>query len=478
MTDPAPTGSTGEHPASPGLRQQVLRGGKYLVWRQGLGVGIALFGVLLLTRLIGPADYGLYAGALAIVTFTASVTLLGVEVYLVRREEPPDRRVYDQAFTLLLACGVAVALIAQVAVPTLEGWFTDARFLAPLQVLLLALPVMLISHPPLAALERNLDFRRVAFLELTGQLGFYVVALTLAFGGAGVWAPVTAFWVWQVWLALGSHRAARYRPRLVWSTALLREMLSYGLAYSASGWIWGLRTLVNPLIIGRFLGAESVGYVSLALRLVDVLSFVRDATWRLSIASLAKVQGEYDRLRRVVDEAMVLQVLGVAPLLGVGAAGLWLLPAVLGEQWEPVSDIFPLLALASLVNAIFNMHASVLYVLKRNGDVALFHAVYIVVLAGAAVVLVPAVGLVGYGLAELVAMVSYGVLHWKVTKLFPLTYRRSILWVIGLAPPMFAVLLPLPWGVLLLLPAVAPLAVTNSRRLLLRYAYQLLPRSA
>jgi O-antigen/teichoic acid export membrane protein len=464
-------------PEPEGFRQRVLRGGRYIILRQGLGLAIGAGGVLLLTRLIGPAEYGLYAGALAIVTFVADVARLGVEVHLVRREQEPDRSVYSQAFTLLLLGGVVVAGLSVLVQPLLRLWFQDERFIAPLQALLLAVPLVLISHPAFAALERELDFRKVAFLELVGQLIFYTAAIALALIAESAWAPVVGFWLWQTWLVVGSFWAARLRPKLVWSPVLVREMLRYGVSYSAANWIWSARLLVNPLIVGRYLGPESVAYVSLATRLVEVASFVRTATWRLSIAALAKVQGDVDRIRRAIDEGTMLQILGVAPFLCAGSIGTLLLPDLLGGSWYPVIGIFPFLALGALANAAFSMHSSALYVLKRNRQVALFHVTSVGLLAGGAVILVPMIGLIGYGLAEVAAMAAYFVIHRQVANLLPIRYHTSAPWFFVLSPPIFVPLVPLPYAPLLFIPAVVLLSLPRYRRPLAYYVGQLRPQA-
>jgi PST family polysaccharide transporter len=64
------------------------------------------------------------------------------------------------------------------------------------------------------------------------------------------------------------------RPRLCWKPSLIREMLAYGLSLSFAGWLWQLRSLVNPVIVGRFAGAEAVGFVALAIRLVEMLALL------------------------------------------------------------------------------------------------------------------------------------------------------------------------------------------------------------
>jgi O-antigen/teichoic acid export membrane protein len=431
------------------LREHVLRGGFYLVLRQGLGLVISIGGIILLTRLIGPANYGLYAGSLVLLIFLSNVARMGVDVYLVRQEGTPDRSVYHQAFSFLLLSGLAMVALGFLVSPLLvEYWLKDPRFLAPLQTLLLSLPLVVLAVPAVASIERALDYRKIAIIELTGQFLQYSTALFLAWRGFGFWAPVAGFFLFQAWTVASSYALTRYVPRWHWSPQLVRQMLGYGMGYSSSIWVWQLRELVNPLIVGRFLGPEGVGYVALAIRLVEALSFFRLATWRLAIAALAKVQRELPRLRRAMEEAMGLQTLALGPLLaGFALLAPWVLPITFGEEWLPVLTVYPFVALSYLLNAVFNMHSSVLYVLRRNWSVTAFHMTHIALFAGAAFPLVERLGLIGYGLAEVVAVSAYLVIHLRVSRLFDLSYKRALPWVVAFVPPLFLPLVPLPWGV-------------------------------
>jgi hypothetical protein len=77
-------------------------------------------------------------------------------------------------------------------------------------------------------------------------------------------------------------------------------MLAFGVGYTASQRTWQLRALVNPLIVGRFVGAEGVAFVGLAIRIAEGLGFLRTAASRLAVASLA-------RLRRVFTAEDVIR---------------------------------------------------------------------------------------------------------------------------------------------------------------------------
>lgn len=432
------------------LRERVFKGGAYLVLRQGLGVGISLVGVLVLTRLIGPADYGLYAGSLGITAFLSLTARMGIDVYLVRKEVEVDETLYHQAFSFLVVAGSVLGGVGFLLSPLIVSWMADPRFSAPLRVLFLLLPITVSVAPAVARLERALDYKRIAGLELTGQFLLYAIAVVLAWRGLGVWAPIVGYSLSQIWMLGVGCRLARYRPRLFWSWNLLREMLGYGLGYSSSILVWQLRILVNPLVVGRYLGAEGVGYIALTIRIVETLSFVREATWRISIAALAQVQQDLPRLRRALEEAMSLQAMAVSPLLaGFALVAPWLLPLAFGDQWKPVLIVFPFIALSYIMNAVFTMPSSVLYVLQRNWSVTVFHLVHVTLFAGTALLLVPEMGLVGYGLAETVALSSYVVLHLCLARVFAFEYNRTWPWLLAFVPPTFSALAGFPWGLAL-----------------------------
>ncbi len=442
-----------------------MRGGAFLLVRDSLGLGISLGGILLLTRLLGPTNYGLYAGPIAIVLFLTVIGRIGVDVFLVRREEDPEPRMYDQAFTMLLIAGLVLAAITFLTLPLLRLWYRESGFVPPLEALLLVVPVSLMTLPAIARLERDLNYRAVALLELSGQIVYTSVALTLAWQGFGVWAPVTAYWCSQTWLLVRSCMISGYQPRLHLSRPMFKEIMSYSLGFSISQWVWTSRLLVNPLVIGRYLGPDAVAYVSLAIKFADLLGFVKTATWRLSIAALSKVQHDYNRLRNAMEEAMGLQILASGPVFaGFALIAPYMVPLLFGSGWDTGLKIYPFVALSYLANAVFSMQISVLYVLKHNWNVAAFHFIHIVLFAGAALILVSQMGLFGYALAEAIALVGYLYLHVKMTKIFRYSYASAVPWLIAFVPPLFSVYLPLPWKLTLWIPMLLVLAVRPQQR--------------
>lgn len=407
------------------LRSRVLTSGGVLAVRQILGIVISLGGMLLLTRLLGAQAYGTYIAAFGIYNFLYHISQWGLNVYLVRQKESAGDEDFDQAFTLLLGVGLLFTLLVVLASPLLAAWLQIEGFRLLICVLFLSMPVALISTVPIAKAERALDFRKIAAIELAGQIVFYGTAIPLAVVQFGSWAAVAGWLVQQGVMAVALFRTTGYVPRFHWDPQAVRRMLSYGLSYSASVWIWYLRLTVNPLIVGRFAGPEAVAFVHLAIRFSEQLGFIRDATWRLSIATFAKLQDDSGRMVRAIREGMQLQLLLIGPLqLGFVIIGPWFLMLIYDPKWLAVIDIFPFIAAGFLVNTSFNLHISALYVRRNNAKVALFHFVHVVLFAGGALVLVPRYGILGYGMAELVAMLSYGLIgYFTVRRIGAVSYR-------------------------------------------------------
>ncbi|PYU16374.1 MAG: polysaccharide biosynthesis protein, partial [Acidobacteria bacterium] len=57
----------------------------FLAGRQFLGIFLRLIAVLLITRIIGPYQYGLFAACVGIFLYLQSFATWGIDVYLLRK---------------------------------------------------------------------------------------------------------------------------------------------------------------------------------------------------------------------------------------------------------------------------------------------------------------------------------------------------------------------------------------------------------
>jgi O-antigen/teichoic acid export membrane protein len=415
--------------SSAAISSQTMRGGVYLAARYGLGVLVSIANMLVMTWWIGPHAYGLFVSAIGIAAFLATLARMGIDTYLVRTETTPDARMYGTAATLILGASLGLTAVGAAATPLLIRWFGNREFVFPYLVLLLTIPVTGLTGVPMARLERALDFQRIAAIELCSQFAGLATATLLAWRHAQVWAPVMGQVAWQGFTLLAVLASAPQLWRLRFNREEARKMLSYGMSLTTSLRTWQLRTLVNPLLVGRFAGAEAVAFVALAIRIAEALGTFRLAAGRMAIAALARLQDRRTEFRKALEQALYLQVITLGPLLCVFAlCGPFIVRHFIGARWMPTLAIYPFVAAGVLVNSIYNLQASALFVIGKSRIVTEAYIAHVLILALATIFLVPKIGIAGYGWAELAACASYLVIHAGLAQDLTISYRRLIPW--------------------------------------------------
>jgi PST family polysaccharide transporter len=468
LQDKSRLGLKSDHPEplpTPSVQQVTTLDGIYVGARYGLGILIGLANMFALTWWIGPHAYGIFVTVIGLSAFLGTLTRVGADTYLVRREAPPDERLYNVAATLIACISVGLVTIGTVAVPALMHWFSSREFVFPYLATLVTVPISGIAGPPIAKLERDLNFRTAAGIELTGQFLALTVSAVLAWQRLGVWAPVAGVITSQTFVALAAWQAAQIKPCMVFDAIEIRAMLSFGLGYTLSLRVWQLRALVNPLLIGRILGAEAVAFVALAVRIAESLGFVRSAAGRLAVAGLSRLHSEPDRFRRAIQKGLELQVLTIGPLLCVFAAvAPALIVTLFGSRWSACVQLYPWVALAILINSVFNLQASGLYVLEEQWAVLWSYCAHIVVFASVAYLLASRIGIRGYGWADVVACISYWWLHRKLSQRVRVSYRRIASWLFVFGLPLFTPTISSAWKWSLWVPLIL-VSIFHARQL-------------
>jgi O-antigen/teichoic acid export membrane protein len=455
-----------EEPGQP-LSKLAVRGGAYLVGREGIGMVIRLVGVVITLRLIGPEAFGLYSGALAFTVVVTTVVQLGAEVYLIRMPDMPTREKYDEVFTYLVVTSTVVVGLAFGATFIFGGSLRPVGVLLPLRILLFAIPINALWAPAQAKIERGFGYRKMGILEIGGDFALYGTAVPLAYLGAGTWSLVSGFFVWQTFLLIGSYAMSGLRPRLRWSRQTARDLTKFGFSFSLATWISLLGALANPLIVGRFYGARGVGFVAFAQRLVDTIGFASRGAYRLGMVAMSRVPDEQThRLRRAIEDGSQLQLIALGlPFAVFGVMAPTAIPLLFGREWTPAIHLYSLLALGSFFGASALLQTTLLWSRGRNLSVAVASFMGSVVLGVGAIFLVRRYGIEGFGYASLLALLDLIYLDRTVRSIVSFSYRNYALVAITLAPMVAYPLIPVPISLVVFVPLVVFLIVPYTRRL-------------
>jgi O-antigen/teichoic acid export membrane protein len=350
MVKPARRGARGD------LFGRTLEG---LLWAGGGKAGnlvLQMIAVMVLARLLTPADFGVVGIALVVTGFASVLSQLGIGPAIVQH---PDLRAEHESTGLLISVAFSsfIGLLVWLAAGPVAQFF-DHEGVAPiLRALAPIFPLYGIAVVSESLIQRELGFRSLALREtLSYGLGFAVVGIVLARLGFGLWALVAAT-ITQVVVRTAVVVAAR-RPRWAgWSPRAARELAAYGGGQTVAKVANYGAGQGDNLVVGRVLGAEALGFYSQAYQMMALpASLVGQVLNQVLFPVMASIQGESARLGRAYLRAMACTAYLVLPISVVS----WvfapeIVAVVLGPRWEQVVLPFRVLAVGMLFRTSYKL---------------------------------------------------------------------------------------------------------------------------
>ncbi|OYU35994.1 oligosaccharide flippase family protein [Novosphingobium sp. PASSN1] len=369
---------------------------------------------LVATRHLGPADFGVFAIAGALIMLARTMLYTGPFEYLLKAPEAQGPQVVTACLlaTIAVAAGWTLLLAALgLAAPLLfqgSGVASVILMLAP-SVLLAALSAFAES-----AMLRSGAVRRYYAITVVAELGAALGAIALLLAGWGLWALVAQIYVRAVLLilALGGlgPRHAFARP----ARGEVRAVLHWSLSRYGSVFVGFLANYSGDLVLGVVLSPAAAGLYRASNRMVTALAdmFVQPAGM-LALTTLAAHRARGARQDQDAQaQGAWLRLTGLFAVLGWPALAVLalfadrLVPLVLGPAWAaagPVVAVFCLARMAALVSAVAS---AALIVAARQGRVLAVQTVAALATAGLTLCAAP-FGAMGAALAAtLVAVLA------------------------------------------------------------------------
>ena len=307
--------------------------------------GLNLISVLVLARLLVPEDFGVLAFGQTLIVFGSFVADAGIAAGLVRRAEAPSR---NELRTLLgfqlLTAVVIVGVVAALAVPSGRAGQVAAIMAASVVLSTCRTPASLV-------LERRLDYRTIASVEVLEGIVFVTWSLTTVALGAGVWGVATA----HLGRAAAGTALMVYRspvrtlaPRV--DVQLVRQLLRYGLVVQAGALVGLVRAQGINLTTAAVAGLPVLGLYSLADRVMQIPWLVFESILRVTFPAMARLVSAGQDVTTDLERGLrLLTVLAGPPLCLVGATSPVLVPVLFGARWEGATGALPLIALGLLI---------------------------------------------------------------------------------------------------------------------------------
>jgi O-antigen/teichoic acid export membrane protein len=340
-----------------GLRRNAVRGAGAAIIGQAGGFLAMIGSVVVLARLLTPADFGIVT---MVTTFSLLFRSFGVNGFteLIMQREELSHSLASNLFWVNLGIGTILTVAFASSGPLLARFYHNSAVSNVTMGVALTIGIGCVGYIHMGLLQRAMQFRITALISFVGQVVLVIVSIFLAKTGWHYWALVWGMVTQTVVMSAAAWWACSWVPSppgRVPGTASGLKFATNVYAHFAFSY---LTRNTDNLLVGWRYDARALGFYKKAYDL-----FVLPETQLLAplsavvVSTLSRVSGDREQFKRYFLRAIsVLALVG----MGVGAdfalVGKDLIRFLLGPGWDEAGRIFSLFGPGIGVMLLYNTH--------------------------------------------------------------------------------------------------------------------------
>lgn len=339
-----------------GYTAHTLRGFSWQTVLKFATAGIALVKISLLSHILSPADFGVFAIVLVALGISEATTQTGVNITLLQTTR--NIRYYlSTAWVIAIVRGFFIAIL-MTSFGLLLAKYYNNPVLAPLTAIAALVPLIKgFINPSLIKYQKELLFSKEAIFRLS--LSLIETTATVLFA-VFIHSPL-ALLLGLVFVAVIEVIASFYlfsdRPTLTFHSSRAKDILKNSLGLSPAALLSYVGDNIDDFLIGKLLGTYKLGLYHNAYALSHKPNYdVSKALNHSTLPIFTKMQNDKVRLRNAFLKSSVALI----SLITLLSLPLFFFPTQLvsllfGKQWLPIAPILPLLALAGILQSCNNL---------------------------------------------------------------------------------------------------------------------------
>ncbi len=374
--------------------------------------GLRIISAVVLARFLVPADYAAFGAIATFIAFLQFAVDLGLAGAVIQQEADPTEAELASIFSLQQAIAWLIVIVTWGTAPFL----TSQLGLSPntawmLRAYALILPITAARITPSVRINRDLAYRKIAWVEVADAVVMYAVQLSLAVVGARAWALILSGVTRSATSSLLLSWKAPWRPRLRFDLGVVKKSLAFAIPYQLNAASAAARGFIPAWILLAMTTPSESGLVMWSLGITGIVwqfAFLADRVMFPAFSRLVNEPAAATRAATTLLFAGALGTLAVAAVIGPVLPAV--VPFIFGARWTGAVQILQLLLWAAAGLVTSYLTASILNGMgmprARLGTVALGGTLE---LAGT-LWLVPQIGVMGYPIAVGAAGISEAIL--------------------------------------------------------------------
>ena len=324
--------------------------GSNLFWiyvRESSIIFLKVIVLAILTRNIAISDFGLLAIANIFIRIFNMVCIRTIDSYLIFIKEKEDfHEKSNSAFWLDIFLGITCYLIFLLFLPYYIKAYDSVLIYKKLELVLIVLAIQVpldsLRRVPDAILTKNFKLKQLEIRDTCIRIFTSLISIAMALRGYGIWSLVVPVICTSALKVVISYITNSWRPKLFINFNLFGEIISYSISIIGANITSLIINEGDTLIIGKFLGTESLGIYNLSWQTANIVK--KTLSGGISKLSLPIFSKSNNNLQKLTDDFIYISriIITVSGPIFITLAILSdnLVLTVYGEKWS--AAIFPL----------------------------------------------------------------------------------------------------------------------------------------
>lgn len=328
---------------------------------------IYFIATLVLARLLGPAEFGLIG--MIMVFFTIGTTLVdsGLSVSLIRAKKPSIVE-YSTLFYLNIGMSFIAYLLVFVLAPFVAQFYSQPILELLVKIYCLGFVITAFRMVPQAILVKEMNFKKIALLNIPGNIVGLFVGVWMAKNNYQVWSIVGLFLSTQIIATITYWFFIDWKPQLCFSSNKMKLHWNFGYKLMLSAQLNTVFDNIYNLLIGRVFNVQYLGYYERGYTLTNYpISILSGVINKVSLPMFVDIMSDKVLVLNVYRKIMLVSYY-ITSILMLGALVLAkpIFLVLLGNQWMPAIPYFQILCLAYIFYPIHSLNINLLSVLGRS----------------------------------------------------------------------------------------------------------------
>ncbi len=323
-----------------------------------------IFGIMV-TRILLPEDIGLFGIILIFMGVGQTLVDSGLGSALIWKSKPSPAD-YSTVFYFNVSFSLVLYVIFFLLAPIIARFYNEPQLVDLIRVLCLNIIILSFSLIQQTVLQKQVDFKLLTSVNVSGSLIAGFVALYMALKGFGAFALVFQVLVKSFVTSALLWIFNKWRPLMLFSWLSLKELFNYGSKLTAAGIIYTIFQYLYFNIIGKLFPFATAGFYTKAVQLQEFpVKTIGSIFQRVAFPVFATIHDQNERLKNAIGKTLRTMAFFTFPILiGLIAVADNLIVVLLTEKWMPASNYFKLLCLTGL---FYPFHVLFGEILKTKG---------------------------------------------------------------------------------------------------------------